>query len=472
MLFHSSDFLIFFVALLVLLFFYRQNRAQKVLYLIASYIFYMWWNPAFIILIIFTTAANFVLGKLIWGDGSRAKRRIWLALSLCANLGILGFFKYYNFFEQNLFVFLQCVGYEANWVSRNIVLPVGISFYTFQAMSYTIDVYRDKMRPTNSVLDFAVFVSFFPQLVAGPIVRASQFLPQLKKQRRHNFDFNNLVLIYKGLFKKVVIADNLDFFVNAIFSNPEAAPSLIIWIAAVGFSVQIYCDFSGYTDIAIGIAGLLGFAFPTNFKKPYFAKTPSEFWRKWHITLSTWLRDYIYISMGGNRRGTYVLYRNLMLTMLLGGLWHGASWNFVLWGGLHGLILIIYRIFDLDEHIQKANKLIQGVALLGMQLFVVMTWITFRITDFSKMFVALKKFVLFDFNFSIQNVGLGKLNFFSTLVIILMFYIFHTFTFISGELDRQAPKWGKSLYVSLIVATVVFYFFIPTKESPFIYFQF
>ncbi len=470
--FNSVEFLCFFCLLLLLLVWTHKDQAQKIIYLIASYLFYMWWNPVFILLIIFSTAVDFFVGKKI-ADGAYKKR--WLWVSICANLGLLAFFKYFGFFEENLLWLMRSMGSEPSWTSLNIILPVGISFYTFQTMSYSIDIYRGNLKPTKSFLDFAVFVSFFPQLVAGPIVRASEFLPQLEVKRSLDFSKLNLILIGKGLFKKVIIADNLAFFVDRIFENPELYPSAIIWIAAFCFSIQIYCDFSGYTDIAIGVAGVLGFKFPHNFNKPYFAVSPSDFWRRWHITLSRWLRDYLYISLGGNRNGTYMTYRNLFLTMLLGGLWHGASWNFVLWGFLHGFILIVYRFFKLDAFIKSWSKFSLPSILnyLFFQYFVILTWITFRVEDFDKMWLSLKKFVLFDFNFNFANLGIGTLQFFSTVLLLLVFCLIHLHSYRVNGVENQWRKLSWStIYIASIFIGFLSYFFIPTQEMPFIYFQF
>jgi D-alanyl-lipoteichoic acid acyltransferase DltB (MBOAT superfamily) len=472
MLFNSIDFIVFFNLLLLLLFFVKQNKNQKFIFLLASYIFYMWWNPAFILLIILSTVIDYFLGQKIY---AAEKKKNWLILSIMANLGILGFFKYFGFFEDNLFLFMQWFGYEPSWVSLNIILPVGISFYTFQTMSYSIDIYRGNLQPSKSPLDFAVFVAFFPQLVAGPIVRASEFLPQLEQERKLDFSKLNMLIILKGLFKKVIIADNLGFFVESIYTQPELYPSVIIWVAAICFSIQIYCDFSGYTDIAIGVAAILGFKFPTNFDKPYFAITPSDFWRRWHITLSSWLRDYLYISMGGNKKGTWKTYRNLALTMLLGGLWHGASWNFVLWGALHGTVLVFYRIFNIDKRLKglKFTSIPVLISYVSFQFYVIVTWITFRLVDFDKMQTALYKFLVFDFNFSLANSGLGTKKFFTTLILLSLFFLVHTYSYAVKGIENRINKvsWN-TIYASLAIGALVFYFFIPSNDTPFIYFQF
>lgn len=474
MLFHSTEFIIFLVILFALLFIFRNNERQKVILLLGSCIFYMWWNPAFIGLIFASIIVDYFIGNKLYYTENKRSRKVLLLASIGFNLGMLAFFKYVNFFSDNLLWFFQSFGYEPSWTTLNILLPVGISFYTFQTMSYTIDIYRKELKPVDSFLDFAVFVSFFPQLVAGPIIRAKDFLPQLNLPREISFKKQPLFLVIKGLFKKVIIADNLGLFADAIYTNPYDYPSIIIWIATLCFAIQIYCDFSGYTDIAIGIAAILGFHFPLNFNRPYFAITPSDFWRRWHISLSSWLRDYLYIPLGGNRGGELLVYRNLMLTMLLGGLWHGASWNFVLWGFLHGLILIVYRVFKIDQYLKNNPNFIRtGFSWLLVQLFVLVTWITFRQVEFDKMVFTLKKFLFFDFNFSIQSIGLGKLGIFSTIIILMTFYSYHFLSFMtSGFEERLSKASGFRLYASLFFIGVIFFFFWPTKEVPFIYFQF
>jgi len=479
MLFPSVEFLVFFAALLTGLSLLARYADRKILLLVASYVFYMWWNPAFIVLIIFSTIVDYVLGRRLERAENPALRRGLLIASMCANLGVLGFFKYANFFQQNLLGMWTFFGEAPGWSLLEITLPVGISFYTFQTMSYTIDVYRRKIPACESPLDFALFVSFFPQLVAGPIVRAADFLPQLQVPNKIRVRPEDALLILRGLMKKVLIADNLAPFVDRVFQAPETWPSAIIWAAAIAFSIQIYCDFSGYSDMAIGLARMIGFDLPLNFNWPYFAMNPSSFWRRWHISLSTWLRDYLYIPLGGSRHGKWKTYRNLMLTMLLGGLWHGASWNFVLWGGLHGIALATHRIYsqyaernDWLAHLQS-RWFYQTLSWGMMQVFVLMTWITFRVSDTSKMLVALKKFVIFDFNFSLAGIGIGALSFFSAIVILATFLVLHLISWKVGGLDRRlATAPSPVLAMACALAGVALVLFWPTTEAPFIYFQF
>ncbi len=326
------------------------------------------------------------LYPLIERISPQRKRRVGIMLSVVANLGLLGFFKYFDFFISSATAGLQSLGLEVNPLLLEVLLPAGISFYTFQTLSYTIDVYRRQLEPTDDFLAFALFVSFFPQLVAGPIERASHLLPQMLRPRKIQLpEFHaGLYLILWGLFKKIVIADNMAPICNAVYQNYWEHRGLSLVVATMAFAFQIYCDFSAYSDIARGTAKLMGFDIMVNFRLPYFAVSPSDFWRRWHISLSTWLRDYLYIPLGGNRGGSFNTQRNLMLTMLLGGLWHGASWNFVLWGFFHGLILAIYRVADkrpIDAPVITMRD--RAGYLSRVAIMIVLTligWVLFRAT--------------------------------------------------------------------------------------------
>ena len=332
MLFNSLEFWIFLP--LVLLFSRLLPRRPRNLFLlVASYLFYMWWDARFIVLIVASTLVDFLVGRSL--HEARGRSRSWLLVaSLAANLGLLGFFKYYNFLAGSV---ASLLGVSTRTLHLNIVLPVGISFYTFQSMSYTIDIYRGKLEPVKRLTDFALYVAFFPQLVAGPIVRAREFFPQLFQWQppSHERTEKGISLILIGLIKKMVLADHFARISDLYFGDVAAHPGAwAAWSATFAFAMQIFFDFSGYTDIARGCGRLLGYEFPVNFRRPYLAASITEFWRRWHISLSSWLRDYLYIPLGGNRRGNWRTYENLMVTMLLGGLWHGASWNFVLWGAI------------------------------------------------------------------------------------------------------------------------------------------
>lgn len=344
MLFNSQVFLIFFVVVYGL---YRllPHRWQNVLLLVSSYFFYGWWDWRFLTLIFLSTVIDYIAGGIIYSAGPNQRRRkAAVVVSMTSNLVILGFFKYFNFFADNLSAVLQYAGLPAFTRHLNIILPVGISFYTFQAMSYALDIYRGHLKPARSFLNFATFVAYFPQLVAGPIERASNLLPQIENPRtitRAGIE-SGAWLIFWGLFKKCVIADNLAVLVDGVFGATGATGATSL-LALYAFAFQILCDFSGYSDIARGLARWMGVELMLNFNNPYYALNPKDFWSRWHISLSSWLRDYLYIPLGGNRKGRRRTYINLALTMLLGGLWHGAAWTFVTWGAFHGLLLVIYH---------------------------------------------------------------------------------------------------------------------------------
>jgi len=345
--FNSPEFAVFFPVVLILYgFVFHRERTRDLLLLAASYFFYMSWNWMYAGLILLSTVVDYGVGRVLAAERRQRVRKAVLVVSLAANLGLLGLFKYFNFFVDTVDSLGSLLGLQLSFVHHELLLPVGISFYTFQTMSYTIDVYRRQIPYEPSFLKFAVFVSFFPQLVAGPIVRAAQFLPQLHRTPLVSSEHfqSGLLLVFRGLAKKIVIADMLAALgVDAVFAAPGEHSSLTLLLALYGYSFQIYNDFSGYSDIAIGAARMMGFELPQNFNRPYLATNVREFWTRWHISLSTWLRDYLYLPMGGKQPSRLATARNLMITMVLGGLWHGAALNFVLWGAWHGLLLVFSR---------------------------------------------------------------------------------------------------------------------------------
>jgi alginate O-acetyltransferase complex protein AlgI len=398
--FHSLDFVGFFV-LVTGLYWLLPLRAQNVLLLVASYAFYGWVHPWFLILIAISTVMDYALALAIEARPDRRRTLLWVSIG--SNLGMLAFFKYFNFFIENIHAVLVAVGWEVSLPVLRVVLPVGISFYTFQSLSYTIDVYRGGLKARRSLLDFAVFVSLFPQLVAGPIVRAAYLLPQVEQERRFSIDAarSGLLKIVWGFFKKLVIADNVGVVANKVFALSD--PTFpILWAGVFAFAIQIYADFSAYTDIARGVSRWLGFELPENFDHPYFARSPSDFWRRWHISLSTWFRDYVYVPLGGSRLGEWLWVRNILVTFLLSGFWHGASWNYVLWGAYHGLLLIATRAHAMMKPIRvpagvraqapgdspgpwpqlrRLRPLLVTAQTLGMFALTLVGWLIFRETE-------------------------------------------------------------------------------------------
>ena len=364
MLFNSYAFWVF---LLTVILFCRwsSHRVQNTILLIASYIFYGVWDWRFLPLIASMTLVNFLLGIKIAEAGEDKKRaKKFLTLSVIFSLGVLGFFKYWEFFTDSTIAFVELLGFQPSIPLIEVLLPVGISFYTFQTMSYSIDVYRGDVKPTRNLADFALYVAYFPQLVAGPIERSSSLLPQITDKRTPSKgDFaEGLCLVMYGLFLKVVLADNLAYIANGAFSGDANVTGADALIGIYAFAFQIYGDFAGYSSIARGVSKWLGIHLMTNFRMPYLAKNPSDFWQRWHISLSSWLRDYLYIPLGGNRCSAWKVYRNLMLTMLLGGLWHGAGWTFIFWGAIHGLVLCVYR--KLGANTSLGNQLSRAFASL------------------------------------------------------------------------------------------------------------
>jgi alginate O-acetyltransferase complex protein AlgI len=479
LLFYTPEFLIFSLLLVAALLISQHATYRKTVLLLFSYVFYMWWDPAFILLILYSTGLNYLVGlKFGSPTASDATKKTWLIVALVLNLGMLAAFKYFGFFEDNLLYFMKLFGYEPHWTTVNIILPVGISFYTFQAMNYTIDVYRGKIPICRSPLDFALFVSFFPQLIAGPIVRASEFIPQLQKDVRMSVREHDFWLILKGLFKKVIIADNIAVFVDYVFANDQGMPSSIIWLAAIGFTIQIYCDFSGYTDMAIGIGRILGFELPINFRKPFFSGSISEFWRKWHISLSSWINEYVFMPMVLAMRhlANFGIMLAAVLTFCLVGLWHGPAWTFVVFGLLHGLAIAAeVPTKRIRKRIRKKlpEKVHRRIVVTTTLIFILITFIVFRAPDFRTAGSMVKRFVLFDFNFSITGLNLGYAAFFSSLCLMALFTLLHLFSNKKGSIDDWLVAAPKSTKLLFAVGTGVFLtVFWPLSQTPFIYFQF
>jgi len=473
MLFNSWIFLYFFVIVYFLyLSLFKFRKAQNILLLVASYIFYGYWDSRFLLLIALSTVIDYFVGLKLFNTQNEKKRKLLVSLSVIANLSILGFFKYYNFFASSLSETLSAAGIEVDLVTLKIILPVGISFYTFQTMSYTLDIFRKKLEPSGSFIDFALFVSFFPQLVAGPIERAVNLLPQIEKPRKLNLPQVNagIYLVLWGLFKKTVVADNAGVICDEIFNNHLEYAGFDLVVGVLAFTAQIYGDFSGYSDIARGISKMMGFELMVNFKLPYFALNPSDFWNRWHISLSSWLRDYLYIPLGGNRKGRFMTCRNLFLTMLLGGLWHGASWNFVAWGAFHGVILILYRVIDkstdhLNPWAAERRSLVSIFKITLMFLLIIFGWLLFRVRSIPQLLYFLE-----NIGFA-YSAGTGKilcdLVFFSIPLIVVQFV-----QYVSQDLlvMLRIKLPYRVAFLSFLLLWIVIFGY--RESTEFIYFQF
>ena len=481
MLFNSLDFAVFLPIVFVLYWFVTNHnlKLQNALIVAASYVFYGWWDWRFLSLIIFSTILDYSIGRRLKYEENKKTRKVLLWTSIIVNLGFLGFFKYYNFFLDNFIAAFSFFGQEIQANSLNIILPVGISFYTFQTLSYTIDVYKKKLEPTEDLVAFSAFVCFFPQLVAGPIERATNLLPQFYKKRTFEYDkaVDGMRQILWGLFKKVVIADNCAEFANLIFNNYQDYNGSTLLLGAIFFTFQIYGDFSGYSDIAIGTSRLFGFNLMQNFATPYFSRDIAEFWRRWHISLSTWFRDYLYIPLGGSRGGTWMKVRNTFIIFLVSGFWHGANWTFIVWGGLNALYFLPLLLL-------KRNRTNLGVVAEGRMLpnfrelmqmgttflLTVLAWVFFRAECMSQAISFLAG--IFDLTLFSTPSFTGRLGAFKT-IFLLVFLIY---------IEWQGRGLGYSIefikvrglfvrrifYVFLLVMLFVF----GQNANEFIYFQF
>ena len=482
MLFNSIDFAVFLPIVFVLYWFVfsKSIKLQNLLIVFASYVFYGWWDWRFLTLILFSTLVDFAVGIKLSQENQKSKRRLLLMTSVLVNLGFLGLFKYYNFFLDNFTNAFTVLGYNFDGHSLSIILPVGISFYTFQTLSYTIDVYRKNLNPTKDIIAFTAFVSFFPQLVAGPIERATNLLPQFYKERK--FDYSKAVdgmrQILWGLFKKVVIADNCAVFVNFIFDNSSELSGSSLALGAILFSFQIYCDFSGYSDIAIGTSRLFGFNLKQNFAFPYFSRDIAEFWRRWHISLSTWFRDYLYIPLGGSRGGLLNKVRNTLIIFVVSGFWHGANWKFIIWGALNAIYflpLLLTNNNRVNLEIVAKNRVLPSISeCLKMSAtfsLVAFAWIFFRAENFSHATSYIE--AMFSISlFSIPEILTPKITMVYTLLLIPILLV--TEWLQRGELHglsierlRRPERW--IIYTTVLIMIVTFGKF---GESEFIYFQF
>lgn len=468
MLFHTFKFAVFFAIFFAIYWSIRPHRWRMLWLLAGSIYFYMSCIPWQIILILFTAGIDYVVALQMDRSWPQVWKRRLVTLSICVNLGLLAFFKYSNFFLDNLDAMLQGMGLSVAGLRLDLILPLGISFYTFETICYIVDVYQGKVKAVRSWLDYALYIMFFPHLIAGPIVRSHEFLPQLRRTKRFSWErmLVGTQLFIVGFFKKAIIADQLGILVvDPVFANPDQFASLSIWLAVFGYAMQIYCDFSGYTDMARGLAQMLGFHLPLNFNLPYLAKNVTEFWQRWHISLSSWLRDYLYIPLGGNRGAKWKTYRNLMLTMALGGFWHGAQWTFVVWGIYHGSLLAIHRMFRWPDWLgTRAGRIVSTAATF---VLICIGWVFFRAESLSAAFHILQRMLLPTTGMEllplIQWIGWG---------IVLGLLLGHLLVHWSDP--ARWRRWMPPALMGMGLASIFLLglLFFPEGERAFIYFQF
>lgn len=479
MLFNSFGFAIF-LAIVFILYWGLPHKYRWILMLIASYYFYMSWNAKYVVIILFTTIISYLAAIFLERQNSREKKGIVLVCVAIICLGILFFFKYFNFVSTSLSYALAGFTIPTNQLTHKLLLPVGISFYTFQTLSYVIDVYRGKINAEKHFGYYATFISFFPQLVAGPIERTDNLLPQIKAKHEFNYEqaTYGLKLMAWGFFKKIVIADTLSRYVSRVYDTPREFSGFVLVIATIFFSVQIYCDFSGYSDIAIGAAKLLGINLMTNFNSPYFSQSIKEFWSRWHISLSTWFRDYVYIPLGGNRTGKVNQIRNLFVTFLLSGLWHGANWTFVAWGGIHGIAIAIENMI-ISPNKQLSKGFVRWIRMVCVFLFISFAWIFFVSNSISDalyvvmhLFDGLTNPILY-LKSGFDNIDIGNVELLKMAGCILLLGVYDYFLLkkdVIVEIGKMklVGRWG--IYVLLVLILV---FFSQKGElTEFIYFQF
>ena len=483
MLFNSIDFAIFLPIVFALYWFLSEKKLmyQNLLILSASYLFYGWWDWRFLSLIIFSTVVDYSIGKSISKQENHFNRKLLLWLSISVNLGFLGFFKYCNFFLDNFIAAFSLFGSEIAPNTLNIILPVGISFYTFQTLSYTIDIYKKKINPARDFVGFSAFVSFFPQLVAGPIERASNLLPQFYEKRK--FDRNEAVdglrQILWGLFKKVVIADNCAVFANMIFDNHQDYNGVTLIFGAIFFAFQIYGDFSGYSDIAIGTSRLFGFKLMQNFAFPYFSRDIAEFWRRWHISLSTWFRDYLYIPLGGSRGGLWMKIRNTFIIFLVSGFWHGANWTFIIWGALNAMFFLPLLLstknrvnLDIVANDKRLPSFKDVLNILFTFSLITFSWIFFRAASLTEALSYIKR-IWMSFSLSAPNVAGKNVDIVILLCLMIFFVLIEWFgrhgKFAIEGVGSIANLYGRWIFYFVIVLLI---FVFQGSEQQFIYFQF
>lgn len=479
MFFNSFEYAIFLPIIFIIYWFIlnKNLKLQNLFLLISSYFFYSCWDWKFLFLLAFSTILDYISGLKIYNSNTQIKKKIWLIISVSINLGFLGFFKYYNFFIESFADLIQKLGFTAHYSTLNIILPVGISFYTFHGLSYVFDIYNKKIKPSHNWIEYALFVSFFPLLVAGPIERATHLLPQIEKPRKFNYELavSGLKQILWGLFKKIVIADNCAKAVNLIFNSYESQSGGTLFLGAILFSFQIYGDFSGYSDIALGSGKLLGIKLIKNFNYPYFSRSIAEFWRRWHISLSSWFKDYLYIPLGGSKGGTIKRIRNTFIIFLVSGFWHGANWTFILWGGLNALFILPSIIFKTNRNnmdIVAKGKILPNFKeffqIVYTFLLASFAWIFFRSESLSQAFSYINK--MFN-SIHLPDLSIFNLSLFPLLLLLILVewkgrennYAIEKLFYKS----KTCIRWG--FYYILIILMLVFG---QKNSQEFIYFQF
>jgi D-alanyl-lipoteichoic acid acyltransferase DltB (MBOAT superfamily) len=484
MLFNSFEYLLFLPIVFLVYWLIKPEkfRWQNVLLIISSYIFYGYWDYRFLFLLIFSTSLDYFMGLKIFDSKSKIRKKVWLLISIVVNLGFLGFFKYYNFFIESFAELLQTVGLQPNIWALKIILPVGISFYTFHGLSYVLDIYHEKIKPTKNIVDYSLFVSFFPLLVAGPIERATHLLPQLEKPRYFDYSkaIDGLKQILWGLFKKIVIADNCAIIVNPIFNNYETMPTNSLVLGALLFSFQIYGDFSGYSDIALGSARLLGIELLKNFSFPYFSRDIAEFWRRWHISLTTWFRDYLYIPLGGSRVARWKVVRNTFIIFLVSGFWHGANWTYITWGFIHAVYFLPLLLTKNNrKHLDIVAKgrifpvFRDFLALVSTFALTSFAWIIFRANSIGDAWGYISR--MFSSSWFSTYIGEYEIGKSGVLRTVLLVFVFICIEWLGRENNYAIAdigikkKWMRYLfYYGLIIIIFVW----GGREQQFIYFQF
>ncbi len=486
MLFNSLNFAVFFVIIFILYWFVTNKnlKIQNLLLLISSYFFYAFWDWRFLFLLVFSTLLDYYSGLKISNTENESSKRFWFWLSISVNLGFLGVFKYYNFFIESFTELFLKFGFVINTWTLNVVLPVGISFYTFHGLSYVIDVYKKRIPAEKNFIDYAVFVSFFPLLVAGPIERATHLLPQIKKKRSFDYDtaVNGVRQILWGLFKKIVIADTCSVFVDDIFQNYANYSGGTLVLGAILFSFQIYCDFSGYSDIAIGVAKLLGIDLITNFRTPYFSRNIADFWRRWHISLSSWFRDYVYIPLGGSKVGLAKSIRNIFIIFILSGFWHGANWTFIFWGALNALYFIPSFLMKnnrkyVDNDLQSSflSQLKAFVDILITFGLVTFAWIFFRSNSLTNAIAYIKGIFRYEDFFKIHSAKTYELSLKPLLLYLMIFLVIEWYYKNENVVFTKLHNTKLSIaakYIFYFLAVISILLSIKNQSTSFIYFQF